>query len=232
MKSSFLLKGTALISGLSAVLLMSSCSNNVQPVGVGNTESTQVAATVAPPSNLAVSNASGTILLKWKTNVSASTLLWTHIWKRNIPAGVWVDWDIVDAPGASYTDYEFGYDEDIQYGVQTCIKPEKADGTPSGSSSIVSIHWVYFSSLPVSWYLDPGIIDISWSGWTGFANNLQTAFEVQTSTDKGKTWKTSSFGKTISNVRIAYKTGYKYRLRAVKKSGSTYTGLGDWAAIY
>jgi hypothetical protein len=54
MKINKIVKGTVLVSGLSAVLLMSSCSN-VQPVSVGNTDLTQTAATKpATPTNFAV----------------------------------------------------------------------------------------------------------------------------------------------------------------------------------
>ena len=105
MKSSFLLKGIALAAGLSTVLLVSSCSN-VQPVGVGNSEVTQTAATVLAPTGVDLdwSSSYGTPHVHWHNNAPIPAEIRID---RSTDNKNWYDWDHVTDGGSEYWDYEY-----------------------------------------------------------------------------------------------------------------------------
>jgi hypothetical protein len=228
MKSSFLLKGTALISGLSAVLLMSSCSS-VQPVGLGKNDATQTAATKpGTPSNLkATANAGlSSIVLTWTRNNPKTETQFKIDWHSE--GAKYYGYPGLDNTSAGVTSYQFvDYAEDLMYYFRVC-----ADNSAGHSAWSNEVKGVWFSMLPVvTTYPTIYSIKFDWSGWGGFKKSYQTGFELGISYDNGSSWTSNTYSKTTKNQTVNYGIGQKYRIRAVAQSGSTYYGLGDWTTI-
>ena len=227
MKINKIVKGTVLVSGLSAVLLMSSCSN-VQPVSVGNTDLTQTAATrPATPTNYAVTldQNYSTIRITFSSNLKNVTGFWLE---RGFDGKSWPSQDHYLSPISPYLYLDYEIARDVKYYYRVCASN---NGTNSAWTSAKAFNLLTNDILSATYVLLSKGLDLQWTV------TKSSNFYVERSTNSGASY--SKLSGTISKSgtywHIAdpnFKTGqgeiFRYRVR-VQKASDAYC---EWTYVH